>query len=341
MDDEEVETSDVWDRQEKNELQQLNRFRTGDACPNFALYSVSNMKDNFNIELLMDMGGIISSENSQFRSKSGYTLFVYRHLPPRLQFKHDASTMKGSLLEYAEAFTNEKTTEKNFNWRMSAPPYQNEFETYGHLLKKLTSPENLREITEEAGKIPQWTAWPEKNHYESEYGNENPNYDSSYPASWTVFPLCHTFPADDISAKKWIDMTCSLVPKTFELLKMLGPTLRTALFSRLERRTTLGAHTGWADLANHVFRVHIPLKVPHGGSSEGLCGTWVDGIVETHENGRVISFDDSKTHRAFNYSDEERIVLIIDLARPEELFPLGTSTGGHTDELDSFIKQFT
>ena len=71
----------------------------------------------------------------------------------------------------------------------------------------------------------------------------------------------------------------------------------------------------------------------------GLCGTWVDGCVETHEEGRVICFDDSKVHRAFNYSNEERVVLIIDLARPEGL-PLGTATGGHSDELDDFINAF-
>jgi len=68
----------------------------------------------------------------------------------------------------------------------------------------------------------------------------------------------------------------------------------------------------------------------------GLCGTWVDGCVETHDEGCVISFDDSKVHRAFNYSDEDRIVLIIDLARPLGL-PMGTATGGHSDELDEFI----
>lgn len=332
-DEDKGEISSSWDRLEKKELEEAVRFRTGDACPNFALYSISNLKHCFHAEMLM--GETLASEKSSIHSDTGYTLLVYRHLPPRSQFKHDSSTMTGSLLEYAQVAMDEETSDESYKWRMTAPPYQDEFETYGQLLKNLTSPENLRKITQEACKIPHWTAWPEKNHYASDCE------DSSYPASWTVFPLCHTFPANDVSARKWIDMTCSLVPKTSELLNKLGPSLRTALFSRLEPRTTLGAHTGWADLANHVFRVHIPLKVPNGGSSEGLCGTWVDGIVQTHEEGRVISFDDSKTHRAFNYSDEERIVLIIDLARPEELFPEGTSTGGHTDELDSFINQFT
>jgi hypothetical protein len=89
-----------------------------------------------------------------------------------------------------------------------------------------------------------------------------------------------------------------------------------------------------SDLANYVYRVHLPLQVPPGG----LCGTWVDGCVETHEVGRLQAFDDSKTHRAFNYSSYDRVVLILDVARPTDL-PLGTAEGGHSDELDEFIEQ--
>lgn len=135
-----------------------------------------------------------------------------------------------------------------------------------------------------------------------------------------------------------IGKTCAFAPRTSALLRDLGPALRTALFSRLEPKTTLSAHTGWEDLANHVLRVHIPLVVPDGDQNDGLCGTWVDGCVETHRRGEVVCFDDSKVHRAFNYTGGERIVLIIDLARPDS-FPIGTATGGHTEELDKFIKE--
>ena len=67
------------------------------------------------------------------------------------------------------------------------------------------------------------------------------------------------------------------------------------------------------------------------------CFAW-RGLFESVlvAKGQFLCFDDSKTHRAFNYSQQERIVLILDLARPEHL-PLGTATGGHTDELDQFI----
>jgi len=219
--------------------------------------------------------------------------------------------------------------------RMVSPPYLSHAQEYPGLLDQLLG--RLDSLCREARTIPQWTAWPEQNHYADN--------------SWNVFPLCYTFPANDITKRKFIHKTCAFVPDTTKLLHSLGPALRTALFSRLDARARLGAHTGWSDLANHVLRVHIPLIVPGSKHADGetkgngdnysmgLCGTWVDGCVETHEEGSIICFDDSKVHRAFNYSEKERIVLIIDLARPQDL-PVGTATGGHSDDLDAFISGF-
>ena len=44
--------------------------------------------------------------------------------------------------------------------------------------------------------------------------------------------------------------------------------------------------------------------------------------------------------QAFNESEEDRIVLILDMARPEEL-PIGEAQGGHTAELDNLIQLFS
>lgn len=112
------------------------------------------------------------------------------------------------------------------------------------------------------------------------------------------------------------------------------------LFSQLDPGSVLEEHTGWADLANHVLRLHIPLVIPNNDidNNDDLCGTWVDGCVQTHAVGRPLLFDDSKIHRAFNYSDRNRIVLIVDLVRPKSL-PSGTAKSGHTEELDAFIEQ--
>ena len=56
--------------------------------------------------------------------------------------------------------------------------------------------------------------------------------------------------------------------------------------------------------------------------------------METHDEGRVIVFDDSRNHRAFCYGDDDRIVLILDLERSDSL-PKGTATGA--SDLLSFI----
>ena len=350
-----------WDELEELEIKEFEKFRTGDACPNFYLYSTSGFKGTFNVSDMLHGNKNEECDHHRDRHRdrdrehirSSLTMLVYRQLPPRLQFQKrlessEEELMDGCLWEKLKSSVEDEDCngdgddeQRTRGYRMVSPPYQNISDVCGDILQTLTSNENLKILTDEAKRIPQWTAWPEKTHYQSEYDDDESNIDSAYPASWTVFPLCHTFPASDVSKRKFIPLTCSYTPKTTAMLKSLGPKLRTALFSRLEPRTKLGAHTGWADLANHILRVHIPLSVPKGIDNAGLCGCWVDGCVETHEDGRIISFDDSKTHRAFNYTEEERIVLIVDLERPLEKFPVGTATGGHTNELEGFINQFT
>ena len=73
--------------------------------------------------------------------------------------------------------------------------------------------------------------------------------------------------------------------------------------------------------------------------SSGRCGLNVNGEEQLHREGEVLVFDDSKPHRAFNESQGDRVVLIVDILRPSHI-QLGTAKGGHTEELDSFIAQF-
>ena len=370
------EDKSKWNKVERLELSDIVKFRTGDASPSYFLYSMSqlnmpltNSGDYSSVDLSALLGSSIDNKTNHYEGGAdtvAVTMLVYRHLPPRdvLSLTHPT---EGSIVENSndpyylwEAYQPPlvKPEESSdpmlakvqedepppIQYRLVAPPYQSYTDLYPGLFNEIMKPENIRAIAEEALNIPQWTAWPEKNHYSSpddeDGGGAEDRKNSPYPATWTVFPLCHTFPSNVMANRKWIGKTCNFVPHTAALLEGLGPALRTALFSRLEPRTTLSAHTGWADLANHVLRVHIPLVVPEGEHELGLCGTWVDGCVETHRMGEIICFDDSKVHRAFNYTNEERIVLIVDLARTDVL-PVGTATGGHTDELDAFIKEIT
>ena len=83
-----------------------------------------------------------------------------------------------------------------------------------------------------------------------------------------------------------------------------GPT---ALFSILDAKTRIPAHTG---PVNTRLVVHLPLIVPAG------CGFRVGGQVREWEPGRAFVFDDTIVHEAWNDSDQLRAVLIVDIWTP-------------------------
>ena len=89
--------------------------------------------------------------------------------------------------------------------------------------------------------------------------------------------------------------------------------------------------------SNHILRCHLGMIVPGDGTQ---CGTWVQGETRHHAERGVIVFDDSKLHNAFNDTDEERVVLIVDIMRPPGV-PKGRAKGGHTKELDGLIDLFS
>lgn len=83
-----------------------------------------------------------------------------------------------------------------------------------------------------------------------------------------------------------------------------GPT---ALFSILDARTRIPAHTG---PVNTRLVVHLPLIVPHG------CGFRVGGQQRQWQPGKAFVFDDSINHEAWNDSDQPRAVMIFDTWSP-------------------------
>jgi aspartyl/asparaginyl beta-hydroxylase (cupin superfamily)/Flp pilus assembly protein TadD len=80
-----------------------------------------------------------------------------------------------------------------------------------------------------------------------------------------------------------------------------------AFLSILKPRTRIPPHFG---NSNHRLTVHLPLIVPAG------CGLEVGGEKRETRFGRLMIFDDSYEHSAWNDSDTARIVLIFEIWHP-------------------------
>ncbi|CAN5358356.1 hypothetical protein BH09PSE3_BH09PSE3_25090 [soil metagenome] len=81
-----------------------------------------------------------------------------------------------------------------------------------------------------------------------------------------------------------------------------------ALFSILRAHTHIPPHTG---MLNTRLIAHLPLVVPEN------CRLRVGNSVRDVVEGKMMIFDDSIEHEAFNDSDQIRVVLLFEIWRPE------------------------
>lgn len=80
-----------------------------------------------------------------------------------------------------------------------------------------------------------------------------------------------------------------------------------AFFSALKPGTHIPPHNG---ATNTRLTVHLPLIVPPD------CGLRVGGETHVWKPGKIVAFDDTITHEAWNRSDSLRVVLIFDIWHP-------------------------
>jgi beta-hydroxylase len=177
----------------------------------------------------------------------------------------------------------------------------------------------MREVDEVLMNPQNLDNWPEKDLYDD--------------GDWKIFPL--------YAFNTWVDDNCQKMPTLTNFVKSI-PNLRIALLSKLSPGMKLKPHRGWKDHSNNVLRCHYGLIVPDG------CYIAVDTSHETdpskinkqyHKNDSWLVFDDSETHFAENTSDKERLVLIVDIQRPDHI-PKGTSTLGDTKELTNIVDYY-
>lgn len=125
---------------------------------------------------------------------------------------------------------------------------------------------------------------------------------------WQVYPLWYKF--NPWPHKEYLE--------TIEILKKLQVTPLQAAFSKLLPNTLLPWHEDHDESTvdrndTTVIKYHLTLTE----SDSGSCG------LENLDESRILKvgdlniFDESETHRAYNYSDQERGVLLISFLRSD------------------------
>jgi aspartyl/asparaginyl beta-hydroxylase (cupin superfamily) len=89
------------------------------------------------------------------------------------------------------------------------------------------------------------------------------------------------------------------------------PGFVSAAISKLEAGAEIKWHPG--DTSGTI-RCHFPITVP---DTLPNCGFQVAEESRSWEEGKMLMFCDAYQHRAFNLTQEDRIILIIDVVRPE------------------------
>lgn len=122
---------------------------------------------------------------------------------------------------------------------------------------------------------------------------------------WSALFLCENGKvSNDLAAR---------CPRTWEAVQKAplasvatwGPTV---MFSLLRAGNRIVPHSG---MVNTRLICHLPLIVPPG------CRFRVGNEVREWQVGKMLAFDDTIEHEAWNDSDQDRVVLIFDIWRPE------------------------
>jgi len=89
------------------------------------------------------------------------------------------------------------------------------------------------------------------------------------------------------------------------------PHLLSCSISVLEPGTAIKPHRGDT---NAIYRAHFPIVVP---ATLPNCGLRVGKEEVSWEYGKFLIFEDANCHESWNYSSEARVVVIIDVIKPE------------------------
>lgn len=125
-------------------------------------------------------------------------------------------------------------------------------------------------------------------------------FNSFFKTGWTRFYL------------KWYEASLPSArahcPKTVALLEQC-PSIHGAMFAALPPGGSLVAHR---DPYAGALRYHLGLATPN----DDRCRIYIDGEPYSWRDGEAIVFDETYIHKAYNETEQDRIILFCDVERP-------------------------
>jgi len=103
---------------------------------------------------------------------------------------------------------------------------------------------------------------------------------------------------------------CRYAPRTISVLESI-PNVVSVSLSWMAPNTAVTEHQGDT---NAIVRNHLGISVPEGLPN---CGFRVCQEKRGWQEGKMLPFCDAQPHEAWNKTDKERIIMIIDIIRPE------------------------
>jgi aspartyl/asparaginyl beta-hydroxylase (cupin superfamily) len=122
---------------------------------------------------------------------------------------------------------------------------------------------------------------------------------------WSALFLCENGKTDEALIARCPATWAAVNEAPLKKIPGWGPTV---MFSLLKAGARIEPHTG---MFNTRLVCHLPLIVPEG------CTFRVGNEIRPWQEGKLLIFDDTIEHEAWNDSNEDRVVLIFDIWRPE------------------------
>jgi aspartyl/asparaginyl beta-hydroxylase (cupin superfamily) len=120
--------------------------------------------------------------------------------------------------------------------------------------------------------------------------------------SWKTIPL-RTWGIQQFKNQKHFPITYSIIRKY--------PQILSSSFNLLEAKSSIHPHSGDT---NAIYRCHLGLEIP-GGLPE--CAFKVKEEIRPWEKGKWMMFIDAYHHEAYNNTDKNRYIFVVDVIRDE------------------------